>query len=56
MILTENSYNMDETGILLSVLNSIKDLAGKNELRNYKRARIKRILIIRIEYISGGIR
>lgn len=32
----ENIYNMDETGVLLSVLNSLKVLVGKNELRNYR--------------------
>jgi hypothetical protein len=37
-ILAENIYNMDETGVLLSVLNSLKVLVGKNELRNYRGA------------------
>jgi hypothetical protein len=29
-VLAENIYNVDETGVLLSVLNSLKVLVGKN--------------------------
>lgn len=35
-ILPENIYNMDETRVLLSVLNSLKVLVGKDELRDYR--------------------
>lgn len=52
-ILTENIYNMDETGVLLSVLNSLKVLVGKDELRNYRGAAVKRTLITAIECISA---
>jgi hypothetical protein len=50
-ILAENIYNMDEIGVLLSVLNSLKVLVGKNELRNYRGAWVKRTLITAIECI-----
>lgn len=48
-ILAENIYNMDETDVLLSVLNSLKVLVSKNELRNYRGAGVKRTLITAIE-------
>ena len=32
-ILQENIYNMDETGVLLSVLNSLKVLVSSEDLR-----------------------
>jgi hypothetical protein len=53
LVLTENIYNIDETGILLSVLNSLKVLVGKNELRDYRGAGVKYTLITAIEYISA---
>lgn len=52
-ILPENVYNMDETGVLLSVLNSLKVLVGKDELRDYRGVGVKRTLITAIEYISA---
>jgi hypothetical protein len=33
-IVPENVYNMDETGVLLGVLNSLKVLVSKQDLRN----------------------
>jgi len=50
-IFAENIYNIDKTRVLLSVLNSLKVLVGKNELRNYRGARVKRTLITVIECI-----
>ena len=35
-ILHENIYNMDETGVMLSMLGSIKVLAGRKDLRDYR--------------------
>ena len=52
-ILPENIYNMDETGVLLSVLNSLKVLVGKDELRDYRGVGVKRTLITAIECISA---
>lgn len=34
-ILPENVYNMDETGVILSMLGSVKVLVGKDDLRSY---------------------
>jgi hypothetical protein len=47
LILAENIYSMDET----SVPDSLKVLASRNELRNYRGARVKRTLITAIECI-----
>jgi hypothetical protein len=52
IILLENTYNMDETGVLLSILNSLKVLVGKNELKTYRGAGVKCMLITAIECIS----
>jgi hypothetical protein len=49
----ENIYNIDETSVLLSVLNSLKVLVSKNELRNYRGARVKCTLITAIECVSA---
>jgi hypothetical protein len=46
-ILRENVYNMDETGVLLSVLSSLKVLTGKDDL-SYRGAGVKRTLITAI--------
>ena len=52
-ILPENVYNMDETGVLLSVLSSLKVLVGKDNLKNCRGASIKRMLVTTIECISA---
>jgi hypothetical protein len=44
---------MDKTGVLLSVLNSLKFLVGRNELKTYKGAGVKRTFITAIECISA---
>jgi hypothetical protein len=54
LILAENIYNMDETGVLLSVLNALKVLVGNNELRNYRGVGVKRTLITAIERVSSN--
>src|SRR5437762_2001425 len=51
-ILRENVYNMDETGVLLSVFNSLKVLTGEDDL-SYKGAGVKWTLITAIECISA---
>lgn len=43
-IVPENVYNMDETGVLLSVLSSLKVLVSKQDLRNYRKAISVKIL------------
>jgi Tc5 transposase DNA-binding domain len=53
-ILSENVYNMDETGVMLSgKLGSVKVLISKDDLRGYRGARVKRTLVTAIECISA---
>jgi hypothetical protein len=52
-ILAENVYNMDETGVILSMLSSVKVLVGKDDTRKYRGARVKRTTITAIECISA---
>jgi hypothetical protein len=52
-ILPENVYNMDETGVLLSVLGSLKVLVGRDDMRNYRGVGSKRTLITAVECIYG---
>jgi hypothetical protein len=52
-VLDENVYNMDETGVMLSMLGSVKVLAGREDLRNYRGARVKRTVVTAIECISA---
>jgi len=51
-VLRENIYNMDETGVMLCMLGSVKVLAGKDDLRNYRGAGVKRTMITAVECIS----
>ena len=51
-VLRENVYNMDEIGIMLCMLGSVKVLVGKNDLRNYRGAGVKRTMVTAIECIS----
>jgi hypothetical protein len=44
-IVPGNVYNMDETGVLLSVLSSLKVLVSKQDLRNCRGAGVKRTLV-----------
>jgi len=44
-IVPENVYNMDETGVLLSVLSSLKVLVSKQDLRNCRGAGVKWTLV-----------
>ena len=52
-VLQENVYNMDETGNMLSKLDSIKVVIGKDNKRGYRSARVKRTTMIAIEYVSA---
>jgi hypothetical protein len=55
-ILPENVYNMDETGVILCMLNSVKVLIGKDDPRDYRGAGVKRTMVTAIEYISASDR
>ncbi|OCK92191.1 uncharacterized protein K441DRAFT_571237, partial [Cenococcum geophilum 1.58] len=52
-VLVENVYNMDETGVMLSMLGSVKVLLGKNDMRTYRGARIKREVVTAVECVSA---
>jgi len=52
-ILAENVYNIDEIRVMLFMLGSIKVLVSKYNKRDYKGARVKRISVTIIEYISS---
>ncbi|OCK74173.1 DDE-domain-containing protein [Lepidopterella palustris CBS 459.81] len=52
-VLPENMYNMDETGVMLSMLGSLKVLVGKDDLRMYRGAGVKRTMVTAIEWISA---
>lgn len=51
-MLPENVYNMDETGVMLGMLGSLKVLVGKDDLRMYRGAGVKRTMVTAIECIS----
>ena len=53
MVLKEDVYNMDETGIMLSALGSLKVSVGRDDLRNYRGAGVKRTMITVVECICA---
>jgi hypothetical protein len=55
-VLAENVYNMDETGVILSIPGSIKVLVSKHDMRDYKDARVKCTTVTAIECINGDSR
>jgi hypothetical protein len=56
VVFAENIYNIDKTGVLLNILNLLKVLVGRHELKTYRKAGVKHILITAIEYISANSR
>ncbi|RII24871.1 hypothetical protein CUC08_Gglean005686 [Alternaria sp. MG1] len=52
-VLPENVYNMDETGVMLSMLGSVKVLVGKDDRRNYRGGGVKRTMITAVECVSA---
>lgn len=54
LITADNVYNMDETGVLLSVLHSLKVLVRRDNLLNGRGAGVKRTLVTAIECISAA--
>jgi hypothetical protein len=52
-VLKENVYNMDETGIMLSALGSLKVLVGRDDLRNYRGAGVQRTTVTAVECICA---
>jgi len=47
---------MDEMGVLLSMLGSIKVLIGKDNIQDYRGAGVKRTTVTVIECVSGNSR
>jgi hypothetical protein len=52
-VLAENVYNMDETGVMLSKLGSVKVLVDKDDVRDYRGTGVKRTMVTAIECISA---
>jgi hypothetical protein len=52
-ILLENVYNIDETGVILYMLSSIKVLISKDDPRDYRGAGVKYIIVTIIKYVSA---
>lgn len=52
-VLPENIYNMDETGVMLSMLGSAKVVVGKSDLQGHRGAAVERTLVTAIECISA---
>jgi hypothetical protein len=55
-VLPENSYNIDETGVMLSKLSLVKVLVGKDDLRDYRGAGEKRTVVTAVKCISADSR
>lgn len=52
-VLQQNVYNMDETGVMLSQLGSVKVLVSRDNQRGCRVARVKRTTITAIECVSA---
>jgi hypothetical protein len=52
IVLRENTYIIDETGIVLNVPGSLKVLVDKDDRQNYRDTRVKHTMVTAIECIS----
>jgi len=54
-VLPENVYkvNMDETGVMLSMLGSVKVVVGRDDMRDYRGTNVKPTLVTAVECVSG---
>jgi hypothetical protein len=52
-IVLENVYNMDKTGVILSMLGSLKVLVGRDDLRAYRGVGVKWTIVTAIKCISA---
>jgi hypothetical protein len=52
----ENVYNIEETGVMLSMLGSVKALVGRDDKRKYRGVRVKRTTVTAIECITADSR
>jgi hypothetical protein len=53
-VLPENVYNIDETKVMLYMLNSVKVLVNKDDPRDYRGVGVKRTIVTAIECISAS--
>lgn len=53
-IVPQNVYNMDETGIMLSMQASVKVLVGKDDRRDYRGTGLARKMVTAIECVSAS--
>jgi hypothetical protein len=53
VVVPENAYNMDETGVMLSMQSCVKVLVGKDDPRDYRGAGVKRTMVTAIDCISA---
>lgn len=51
-IVSENIYNMDETGVMLGMPGSVKVLVSKDDLRDHRGAHVERTVVTAVECIS----
>lgn len=50
-MLSKNVYNMDETGVMLSMLGSVKVLVGKDDPQDHTGAGVKQTMVTAVECI-----
>lgn len=50
---SKSVYNIDETGVMLSMLSSVKVLVGQDNERDYRGAGVKRTRVTAVECICG---
>lgn len=48
----ESVYNIDETSVMLSMLGTVKVLVNKDNIQDYRGARVKRTIVTAIKCIS----
>jgi hypothetical protein len=53
-ILPENIHNINETGVMLCMLNSVKVFVSKDDRRDYREAGVKRTMVTAVECISAN--
>jgi hypothetical protein len=49
----ENVYKIDKTSVMLLMLGTVKVLVGKDDMRDYRGACVKRTIVTAIKCISG---
>jgi hypothetical protein len=52
-VVPENIYNIDKTGAMLSMPETVKVLISKIDLRDYRGARVKRTVLTAVECVSA---